>query len=227
MPGIYCIRNIKNEKVYIGQTNGNMNKAIQIRKYNLKAKKCNRRLKNELEKYEINDFTILAVEECPIELLDEKEKYWISYYQSDNPEFGYNIQPGGRKSTHPKEVREIIANSRRGTHLKDSTKLKIGLKHKGKFLTEKQRKHLSKINMGKSYPKRAKQKPEKEIIREDISERNSGLGNGRVKLTLEQCKEIKTLLNSGKGIKEVAEMFNISTYPIGKIKHGTHWSCKT
>ena len=50
-----------------------------------------------LRKYgEINEFYIL--EEIPgnnRELLGEREKYWIEYYNTTDSEFGYNISEGG------------------------------------------------------------------------------------------------------------------------------------
>lgn len=56
-------------------------------------------------KYGIENFDFSILEQCNIEQLDEKERYWIAYYDSYNN--GYNRTPGGkalRGSEHPKAI---------------------------------------------------------------------------------------------------------------------------
>ena len=46
-----------------------------------------------MRKYGIEHFTIEAIEECPINILSEREKYWISEFDSYHN--GYNATLGG------------------------------------------------------------------------------------------------------------------------------------
>ena len=41
-------------------------------------------------------FNFIILEECSSNLLDEKEKYWIEFYDTTNPEKGYNLTTGGQ-----------------------------------------------------------------------------------------------------------------------------------
>ena len=100
---IYKITNKVNGKVYIGQT-------IQENGFddryggNLEKNTKNQHLKSSIQKYGIDNFDICEVLEI-IKIwdiahnqkeLDEKETYWIKYYDSTNPDNGYNIEGGGK-----------------------------------------------------------------------------------------------------------------------------------
>lgn len=93
---IYKIENNINNKVYIGQTI-NTNGFNGRYSYNLEENTHNEHLKNSILKYGIENFNI--DKEFDIansqEELDEKEIYWIEYYNSTDPNFGYNKKEGG------------------------------------------------------------------------------------------------------------------------------------
>ena len=86
--GIYKIQNKINNMIYIGQS-------IDIL-YRFKAHKKsydNLAIHKAMQEYGIENFTFEIVEECSREKLDEREKYWISYY--DSYRNGYNRTSGG------------------------------------------------------------------------------------------------------------------------------------
>lgn len=58
---------------------------------------------------------------------EEKEKYYIRKYDSDNPEHGYNMLPGGDVSTNDatEEMRHKLGNGWRGKNRSDDEKQKI------------------------------------------------------------------------------------------------------
>lgn len=89
MIGIYKITNKLNNKIYIGQS-------IHIlqRWEEHKYQECNSAIHQAIKKYGIDNFTFEIIEECDQSLLDEKEIYWIKYYNSYKE--GYNLTPGGR-----------------------------------------------------------------------------------------------------------------------------------
>lgn len=58
-----------------------------------------------IKKYGIENFDFSIIEECSPDFLDERERYWISYYDSYNN--GYNRTPGGsvlRNNEHPRAI---------------------------------------------------------------------------------------------------------------------------
>ena len=94
---IYCISNTINDKVYIGKTTY---PTIEQR-FKEHCKDCKkitfekRPLYSAMNKYGIEHFNISLVEEVELLLLEEREKYWIKFYKSNNKDFGYNISEGG------------------------------------------------------------------------------------------------------------------------------------
>lgn len=94
MIGIYKITNKINGKVYIGQS-----VCIEHRwnqhKSDARLYKSYAPLYCALRKYSIENFSFDVLEECQQEKLNEKEIYWIKYYDSTNKEKGYNIKSGG------------------------------------------------------------------------------------------------------------------------------------
>lgn len=47
------------------------------------------------KKYPYDQWHYEVLELCPIDLLGEREKYWIAYYKTNNNKYGYNITAGG------------------------------------------------------------------------------------------------------------------------------------
>lgn len=95
--GIYKITNIINGHSYIG-----LSKDIEKRWQNhidhLNSKKeFNKALYKAMRKYGLENFIIEILEECPEdnEILKERERYWISYYNTYNDREQYNETPGG------------------------------------------------------------------------------------------------------------------------------------
>ena len=78
-------------KIYIGQT---LNIKKRINSY--KSNSCNRQFKlyNSLIKYSWNNHIIEIIEDCDYNIIDEKEIYWIEYYDSYNN--GLNLTIGGK-----------------------------------------------------------------------------------------------------------------------------------
>lgn len=96
---IYLISNDINNKLYVGQTTQTLNKRFNGHCcYSKSDRSVNMYIKRAIHKYGKDKFHILLIEECPIELLNEREKYWISFY--DSYENGYNLTKGGQDSNY-------------------------------------------------------------------------------------------------------------------------------
>lgn len=92
---IYKITNIINGKFYIGQTIQN----VKERFYQHCATKCSKAVSNmaihrAIKKYGKSNFTVEVIEEIDSANLNDRERYWIKYYNSYNN--GYNSTKGGQ-----------------------------------------------------------------------------------------------------------------------------------
>lgn len=103
MTGIYKVTNKINNKCYIGQSVDIKSRFQQheSQAYNKKRNSYNFTLYRAIRKYGIKNFSFEIIEECPKEILNEREQYWINYYDSYNN--GYNMTIGGDTSTNHKE----------------------------------------------------------------------------------------------------------------------------
>ena len=89
------ITNTLNDKVYIGQTIKTVQKRFTQHKNNSNKEYFSQIvLYKAFNKYGIENFVCEEIEEVPNDKLDEREKYWIEYY--DSYFNGYNSTLGGR-----------------------------------------------------------------------------------------------------------------------------------
>lgn len=89
--GIYKITNKINGKCYIGQSID----IIKRWKTEYKWYQINKHLLAAFNKYGLENFNFEIIEECEPNLLNEREKFWISIYNSFDRNFGYNKTLGG------------------------------------------------------------------------------------------------------------------------------------
>lgn len=94
--GIYCIENKINHKKYIGQS-VNINQRRNQHKNEL-LRNChdNDYLQKSFNKYGLENFEFYILEECSPENLDDREIYYINYYQTLDDNYGYNLKAGGQ-----------------------------------------------------------------------------------------------------------------------------------
>ena len=91
--GIYKITNLITEECYIGQSVNIQQRMKQHCKCGLGIQaSATNKLYNNMQKEGVWNFSFELLEECPKELLNEKEKFWIEMYQSNK--FGLNTMKG-------------------------------------------------------------------------------------------------------------------------------------
>lgn len=93
---IYKFQNLINNKIYIGQTS--RSPIIRYKEHTQALGKSYDSQKNSifhkaLIEYGVNNFSFEVIEECKDADLNEREKYWITYYNSYHN--GYNMNEGG------------------------------------------------------------------------------------------------------------------------------------
>jgi len=131
MSYIYLTKNMVNSKIYIGRHTGKKNHYIGGGHY----------FQNAVKKYGKENFRKVILEDNieGNDLLNEREIYWIAFFNSTNRDIGYNLTIGG--------------GGMLGFNLSQETKDKLSKammgKYKGKILTQKHRDKLSKALKGK------------------------------------------------------------------------------
>lgn len=111
---IYLITNNFNDLVYIGQTTKTLEERIYWYKKDIKLKKKVTPIIATMRKYGIDNFNFQIIEDNieNQDILDERERYWIRYYDSNNPEKGYNRDSGGVSGGFKsKETKKLIGET--------------------------------------------------------------------------------------------------------------------
>ena len=183
-----------------------------------------------MQKYGIDHFHIEILEQTS--KLDEREKYWIKKFKSNNKDIGYNILSGGQdnialcgeqhsqaKLTQKQvdEIKEILRTS-------DLTFTEINKKYNISKPT------ISMINQGKIW----KDKNESYPLRKTYYG-SKGEKNPRSKFTEQQVLEIRTLYSKGITLKDIPQKYKdiasesaINAILSGKTyKHLPIWDKKT
>ena len=206
---IYAYKKRENGKiVYVGQTVDLDTRHKQHTKYdpfNINNREFNYPLSRGIRKYGEDAYELIILEDNLLkEQLDEREKYWIAFY--DTYFNGYNQSIGGSNPVKPIFTEEKIDTVIE--MLKDeSYSYKDIIEKTGISMT-----HIYNINTGKrrkrdnlSYP-----------IRESNVKGTKGL-----KFSPEVCKQIhEEILLNIKSLKDIAKDFNCSDSTIRDINNG-------
>ena len=163
---IYKITNTINGKSYIGQTIQN----VKDRFYQHCATKCSKAvldmaIHRAIKKYGKSNFTVEVIEEIDSVNLNDRERYWIKYYNSYNN--GYNSTKGGQDGCKPfkdLDVESIIKEYNTGKSLRTlGTIFKVDKQTIKDLLIR----HNVKLRTTRTY--KLSQKDREEILREFTS----------------------------------------------------------
>lgn len=204
MIGIYKITNKINNHSYIGLST----KVEERWKYHQspynQQRESYKNLYKAFKKYGIENFTFEILEECSIQELGEKEKYYIAKY--DTYKNGYNMTTGGEDnvgSAHPNHkltdedvinIRIRYNNLERRKEVYELYKDRIGESGFGKIWKGESWKHI----MPEVYTAE-----NKEFHLHNTG--NKGSSNGRSRLTEEDVCTIRTRKKNGEQLKDVYE----------------------
>ena len=196
---IYKITNLINNKIYIGQTN-DYERRVREHKNKMYGN-VQKPLYKAIDEYGIENFTFEIIENY-CEDYNEKEHYWIKYYNSDEKDRGYNIdltsiEHGDIISLSNEELEAIYKNL-------EENKLSIAeIANKFNFKSEQS---IRKINKGINYYDSAKSYPIRKLRNE--------LAYDRAILIIKDLKE--TLEN----FDSLAKKYNCSVTCISNINTG-------
>ena len=93
--GIYKITNINNHRIYIGQSADISSRWKDHIKCGLGIDAPSNKLYTAMQQEGVENFMFELLEECERAQLNERESYWIDFYQSQD--YGYNMTRGNTK----------------------------------------------------------------------------------------------------------------------------------
>ena len=169
-------------KIYIGQSID-----IDYRFNSYKKLKCKAQLRiyNSFIKYGVYNHIFEVIEECNIDLLNERERYWQDYYNvlSKN---GLNcnlVSTNNLPKILSKETKLKIANSLTGFKHTQESKNKISKGLIGRPVSQETRNKISESNKNKEVSIEKRQKISnalkgKKVSKETIEKRNKKLSKG-------------------------------------------------
>lgn len=206
--GIYCIRNIINNKVYIGKAKC-IYKRIKghITALNTRNKDENEHLIRSWYKYGRDNFEYFVVEYLDLDekLLSARELYWMNYYESLNPKKGYNKR----------------YDSSTGMIVHESTRKKLSDAHKLRYIKFPELKKRIQESRKKYY----KDNPEA------LKEMGKRVSEGKRKFIFHKCNEQEEILKTYYSTEELLlenptyKMHNIYSVCSGAKKriYGYKW----
>lgn len=168
MIGIYKIENLKNGKMYFGQTiDYDKRKAEHLRALSGGYHK-NRYLQSAWDKYGADSFSFSFVANCAENELDVFEKKYISDYNSEAPN-GYNLTCGGdgvRGMKWSEESRKRVSEARKGKPRAPrqnegqsaESRTKMSASMKAKWQDESYRDKVRISHTGKTFSQETKEK---------------------------------------------------------------------
>ena len=202
MIGIYKITNKINNLSYIGQSTQIEQRFREHKKsYNWYREK-NKKLYKDILEYGINNFSFEILEECSIEELNNKEQYYIKYYNTYPDQ--YNMTPGGQfnaEESHPSHkltkqdvinIRTRYNNQERKNEVYEDYKNLIGESGFHKIWNGDTWKNI----MPEVYTTE-----NKNFHKHNTS--NQGSKNGRSKMTEQDIYQIRLRRKNGENIREV------------------------
>jgi group I intron endonuclease len=217
--GVYVIQNKVNGKVYVGSSVAAKNRINGHKSLLSRNKHYNRCMQSEYNQYGLGafEFTIVESEIDPSEL-SEREKHYTERLKSNAPEFGYNARPN--------------VNSNLGVKLSQESKERIReskLGEKNPFFnkshTKESRKKMSESRKGKNSYWYGKELPDyvKKKISNTLKGKMSGENNPVAKINYQIACEIRSHLDGGVAVKDIAANYGVSTSTIYNIKLNRSW----
>lgn len=225
---IYLTTNLVDNKKYIGQHKGSINdnylgSGVLLTK--------------AIEKYGKENFKKEILEICTPEELDEKEKYWINYYNAYESEEYYNLTEGGQQGDgwkaahkwmleHPKQAKKLYEESGKRLrkwiteHPEENQKnIEIMIeasKQWKKDNPDKVKEIMEKVN-------KAKEKWQQEHPEEHQKQVQEWIKTG----SIANSKKVKCITTNEvfESVSAAARHFNIAQGNISKVLKGERQSC--
>ena len=206
---IYVITNRLNGKQYVGQTARPLGDRIN------EHSKSEYPIGHAIRKHGIENFSVeILAEGKTLDELCMLERYFIARFNSNDPNFGYNLTEGG----------EHIA----GWHHTEQTRANISAALKGRIFTEAHKQHLREVNLGANNPMYGKHLTDEQKAK--LSAALSGANNplyGIPRSEEVKAKISATKLANGRSEEAIAKTKEACSIPIVCVETGIVYSSIT
>ncbi len=157
--GIYCIRQISGDIVYVGQST-RLKRRLSAHKSALSlGGHSNRFLRNAFRKHGAQAFEFVVLETVEKDKLTVREQAWVDQLRALHfrvCNVGYSVATPTRGYKHTQCALEKIASAGRGRRLSEESRSKIRASLLGHCVSEETREKISKANTGKKLSEEAK-----------------------------------------------------------------------
>lgn len=186
--GIYGIKCKASGKYYIGQSIKMKNRLCNHRSVLRAGKHFNTHLQKAYSKYGEEEFEFFEIEVCGEDKLCEREQYWVAYYNSSDPEYGYNGTIGGEKGTiwTPESLIRLSEGHKGKKCHTEEFKRKLAERNKNRVWTEESKEKLRNHRLGSVMPEEQK-----------LAIRNGVLGLKKSEACKEKFRQAKLGLKKG------------------------------
>lgn len=224
MIGIYKITS-PSGKIYIGQTT-NFNRRINY--YKNGAKSYQTRIYNSLQKYGYDAHTVEFIEECLVENLNDRERYWQDFYDvigqnglncklTETKDKSGFISEESRLNMSKSQQNRVLSDKEKhrlatfwiGRKHTEDTKLKMSESAKGK---KKSLEHIAKLPQNQKGKFRPKSTQETKI--------KQSLNSGKARKVYQYTYDM-TYIKEWRNVSEAEREYginNISAAALGKLK---------
>lgn len=182
----------------------------------------NKHLQSAWNKYGEDVFEFNVLEYCDINMLNDREEYWINHFKSMDNEYGYNIRIDpftnrGLKWSDERRRKMYKRINENGSYYKNHTIPTTTMKKaweasRNKIWTDEERKRQSIILTGMKVKDTS-----------NMKKAQTGENNGCAKLKESDVKEIIYLLNKGYNKYFLANIYKVSHSNICAIQGGRSW----
>lgn len=220
---IYRMLNTVNNKCYIGQTN-NFQKRMNGHRSDAKnpnSHSYNSPLSYAIRKYGWDSFENYVIEYLNTDdykIVDEREQFWIEYYQSLSFLNGYNVTTGGQGCPRPEktyEERVSLSKIFTPTEIYDIQQMLISGEQstviREKYYPRLSNSFLDNINIGLNFRNNDFDYP---LSKREIRSIN---------YTTQEIKEIKADIKSGMKYSDIKNKWGMSLGMISGVNNGRVW----
>lgn len=212
---IYKIINQINKKEYVGCTITTLKKRFEEHAWRCVKTDSNTKFCNSIRKYGVENFGIELIEECDVDVIYDRERYYINLFETYDT--GLNSTIGGEGCLgykHSKEIKEKISQI-----------LKDGRSHKGKTYEEI---YGDRVNEEKEIRRRSVKKNWDNLSEDKKKERTKKLQETtqrKSKYGIELVSEIKNKIKQGLTYKQFKELYpEVRQNFYYELKSGRRWA---
>ena len=168
-------------------------------------------MQHAFDKYGKESFEIDILELCNIENLNEREKHYISVYNSTSRSNGYNIELGGNNSPVSEETKNKLMLQRSSRNIEDIIAIKKDL-----YLGVPRKTISEKYNISKCNLDAIAQLSNYKTV---VSELNEGIIHKKKKKIDARNDKILQMLRKGYGNKQISKDLQVPISVVEKVKY--------